>query len=110
MDNIFEININDLEKEIPFHSVGTLLVCKSEDKIYTYLCKPTSEEKPVWTQLTTECDLVKKLKEMSIVDKVKWLLRDETEGLPDGTDMMSLPYGYYKVDKLDEEELFRMKF
>ena len=75
MDNIIEININDLEKEFTKFPAGTMLVCKNEDKIYTYLCKPASEEKPVWKQLTSEYDLAKKLKEMSVVDKVKWLLK-----------------------------------
>ena len=74
MDNIIEININDLEKEIPFHSVGTMLVCKKEYKIYVHLCTTESINKPIWTQLTTDYELEMKFKAKSTVDKVKWLL------------------------------------
>lgn len=73
MDNIFEININDLEKEIPMYSVGTLLVCKDEGKIYVHLCTPESKNNPIWTQLTSDYDLEMKFKAQSTVEKVKWL-------------------------------------
>ena len=53
MDNIFEININDLKKEIPMYSVGTLLLCKDEGKIYVHLCTPESKNNPIWTQITS---------------------------------------------------------
>lgn len=73
MDNIFEININDLKKEIPMYSVGTLLVCKDEGKIYVHLCTPESKNNPIWTQLTSDYDLEMKFKAQSTVEKVKWL-------------------------------------
>ena len=73
MDSIFEININDLEKEIPIYSVGTLLVCKDEGKIYVHLCTPESKNNPIWTQLTSDYDLEMKFKTQSTLEKVKWL-------------------------------------
>lgn len=76
MDNIFEIHIDDLEKEIPMYSVGTLLVCKNEGKIYVHLCTPESINKPIWTQLTSDDELEMKFKAKSTVEKVKWLLNN----------------------------------
>lgn len=74
MENMFEIHIDDLEKEIPMYSVGTLLVCKNEGKIYVHLCTPESTNKPIWTQLTSDYDLEMKFKALSTVEKVRWLL------------------------------------
>ena len=42
MENIVEINMDDLEKEFTRFQIGTMLICKNEDKIYTCLCVPES--------------------------------------------------------------------
>ena len=73
MDNIYEINMDDLEKEYKNFPIGTMLVCKNEDKIYTCLCKSESIKKPIWTQLTSDYELERKFKAKSTVEKVKWL-------------------------------------
>ena len=105
MDNIYEIKMDDLEKEIHKYPIGTSLVCEDEGKIYTYLCKSESTKKPIWTQLTSDYELERKLKAMSTVEKVKWLFGSQFGSLPDGTDMLSLPFVYYRQEKAIENEI-----
>ena len=109
MENIVEINMDDLEKEFTRFPIGTMLICKNEDKIYTCLCVPESIKKPIWTQLTSDYELEMKFKAISTVEKVKWLFGGKFGNLPDGTDIMSLPYGNYKPKKVDDEEILVMK-
>lgn len=74
MNNIYEIDMDCLSQNIPKHPIGTLFVCKKEDKIYTHLCTPESISKPVWSQLTSDYELGIKFKSQSTIEKVKWLL------------------------------------
>lgn len=74
MDNIHEIDMDCLSQDIPKYPIGTLLVCKKEDKIYAHLCTPESINKPIWIQLTSDYELEMKFKSQSTVEKVKWLL------------------------------------
>lgn len=109
MENIYEINMNDLEKEISNYPIGTSLVCENDGKIYIHLCTSESIKKPIWTQLTSNYELENKFKAKSTVEKVKWLFGSQFGSLPDGTDIMSLPYGHYKPEKVDDEEILGMK-
>lgn len=111
MENIYEINMNDLEKEIHKYPIGTSLVCENDGKIYMHLCKSESIKKPVWSQLPFDYELEKRItaiKTMSTVEKVKWF-GSQFGSLPNGTDMMSLPFCYYKPKKVDDEEILGMK-
>lgn len=112
MDNIYEIKIDNLEKEIHKYPIGTLLVCENDEKIYMHLCTSKSSEKPVWSQLLFYYELERRIaaiKAMSTVDKAKWLFGGKFGNLPDGTDIMSLSYGNYKPKKVDDEEILGMK-
>lgn len=116
MDNIYEIKMDDLEKEIHKYPIGTSLVCENDGKIYMHLCTSESIKKPVWSQLLFDYELENKInairvmsKAMSTVDKAKWLFGGKFGNLPDGTDIMSLPYGNYKPKKVDDEEILGMK-
>lgn len=77
MDRIYEINMDDLEKEIQSRLIGTMLVCSNNGKIYTHLVTSESVNKPVWTQLTSDYELEMKFKTQSTVDKVKWLFNHQ---------------------------------
>ena len=116
MDNIYEIKMDDLKKEIQKYPIGTSLVCENDGKIYMHLCTSESIKKPVWSQLLFDYELENKInairamsKAMSTVDKAKWLFGGKFGNLPDGTDIMSLPSGYYKPKKVDDEEILGMK-
>lgn len=108
MDNIYEINMDDLEKEIHKYPIGTSLVCEDDGKIYIHLCTSESIKKPVWSQFPFDYELERKInaiKTKSTVEKVKWLFGNQFGSLPNGTDTMSLPYGYYKSKEAIENEI-----
>lgn len=111
MDNIYEIKMDDLKKEIQKYPIGTSLVCENDGKIYMHLCTSESSEKPVWSQLLFDYELERRItaiktmsKTMSTVEKVKWF-RSQFGSLPNGTDIMSLPSGYYKSEESVENEI-----
>ena len=91
MKNIIEINMDELKEKYNKYPIGTILACENEDKIYIYVSNPSSINNPTWKQLTSEYELAQKLRELSVVDKVKMLTKCRIDLFENETDLEICP-------------------